>query len=119
YDQDITLFSPEGRLYQVEYAQKAVDHYGSPCVGVQGSGCCVVATRKNLQDGFVYPESVTNIHRITDDVFCAGSGIVGDVRYQVKKTRKQALDYHRSYGCPIPSSLLALRMADAAQVFHH
>ncbi|CAM9845667.1 unnamed protein product, partial [Choristocarpus tenellus] len=77
YDQDITLFNPEERLFQIEYAQRAVDLYGSPCVGIQGKECCVVATKKTLPDKLVYPEYVTNIYRITDDIYCAGSGIGG------------------------------------------
>lgn len=48
YDADLTLFSPAGRLYQVEYVMRAVGQYGCPAVGVQGEGCCVVACRKDL-----------------------------------------------------------------------
>lgn len=48
YDADLTLFSPEGRLYQVEYVMRAVGHYGCPAVGVHGEGCCVVACKRDV-----------------------------------------------------------------------
>lgn len=48
YDADLTLFSPEGRLYQVEYVMRAVGHYGCPSVGVHGEGCCVVACKRDV-----------------------------------------------------------------------
>ncbi len=48
YDADLTLFSPEGKLYQVEYVMKAVGHYGCPAVGVHGDGCCVVACKRDV-----------------------------------------------------------------------
>lgn len=48
YDADLTLFSPEGRLYQVEYVMRGVGHYGCPIVGVHGEGCCVVACKRDL-----------------------------------------------------------------------
>ncbi|CAN0121956.1 unnamed protein product [Ectocarpus sp. 6 AP-2014] len=117
YDADLTLFSPEGRLYQVEYVMRAVGHYGCPAVGVHGEGCCVVACKRDLPASLlVYPDSVTSIFRITDDIYSAATGMTGDVRYQVKRTRLQALEYKRQYGSPMPSRLLALAMADAAQV---
>ncbi|CAM9837483.1 unnamed protein product [Ectocarpus fasciculatus] len=116
YDADLTLFSPEGRLYQVEYVMRAVGHYGCPAVGVHGEGCCVVACKRDLPDDLVYPDSVTSIFRITDDIYSAATGMTGDVRYQVKRARLQALEYKKQYGSPMPSRLLALAMADAAQV---
>ncbi|CAN0442429.1 unnamed protein product, partial [Ectocarpus sp. 8 AP-2014] len=67
-------------------------------------------------DELVYPDSVTSIFRITDDIYSAATGMTGDVRYQVKRARLQALEYKRQYGSPMPSRLLALAMADAAQV---
>lgn len=48
YDADLTLFSPDGRLYQVEYVMRAVGRYGCPAVGVQGDGCSVVACKREL-----------------------------------------------------------------------
>ncbi|CAM9256916.1 unnamed protein product, partial [Ascophyllum nodosum] len=116
YDADLTLFSPEGRLYQVEYIMRAVGHYGCPSVGVQGKSCCVVACKRDLPDDLVYPDSVTSIFRITDGIYTAAAGMSGDVRFQVKRARLQALEYKRQYGSPMPSRLLALGLADAAQV---
>ncbi|CAM9624694.1 unnamed protein product, partial [Phaeothamnion confervicola] len=117
YDRSLTLFSPEGKLHQVEYAMNAVEHYGKPLVGVQGRDCCVVAMRKGLlDDALVDSSSVTNVHRVTPRVLFVGSGVAGDVLHQVRRARLEALEFKQQFGHHIPLHLLARKLADAAQL---
>ena len=71
----ITVFSPEGRLYQVEYAFKAVKTCGLTGVAVRGKDSVVLLSEKKVQDRFIEADTVTNIHNITPKVGVMTIGI--------------------------------------------
>eukprot|EP00727_Mastigamoeba_balamuthi_P011314 m51a1_g6805 putative proteasome subunit alpha type-6 (247) ;mRNA; f:250067-251317 len=117
YDRHITIFSPEGRLYQVEYAFKAIRSEGVTSVGVRGKDCVAVATQKKIADKLTDPATVTHLFPITRNVGCCVTGMLPDGKSQVQRARYEAATFRHKFGYEMPVSFLAKRTADQSQLF--
>ncbi|KAA3670621.1 20S proteasome subunit alpha 3 [Paragonimus westermani] len=87
YDTRTTIFSPEGRLYQVEYAMEAVSHAGT-CLGIVAADGIVLAAERrfinNLLDETAFSEK---IYKINEDIACAVAGITADATVLINEMR--------------------------------
>jgi proteasome alpha subunit len=77
YDRAITMFSPDGRLLQVEYAKKTV-RQGSTAIGIVCKDGVVLVTDKRIVDPLVVPEAVEKIFQIDDHICTTAAGILSD-----------------------------------------
>lgn len=121
YDRFLTIFSPEGKLFQLEYAHKAVQNasgYGGPtsAVGVRGKDSVVLCCQKKVPDKMIDPASVTRLFNITPKIGAVVVGMIADGRSVVAQARQEAGDFEYKNGYPMPASMLASRLADLAQV---
>ncbi|WP_114577556.1 archaeal proteasome endopeptidase complex subunit alpha [Saliphagus sp. LR7] len=114
YDRGQTIFSPDGRLYQVEYAREAVSR-GSPSVGVRTAEGPVLAARRPLRSPLIEPESVAKIHEIDDHAAVAAAGHAADARRLVEVGREAATGHRIRYDEPIGTDALARAVADHVQ----
>ncbi|KAL9959594.1 hypothetical protein ACROYT_G032929 [Oculina patagonica] len=96
YDRGVNTFSPEGRLFQVEYAIEAIK-LGSTAIGIQTSEGVVLAVEKRITSPLMEPASVEKIVEIDSHIGCAMSGLIADSRTMVDKARVEAQNHWFTY----------------------
>lgn len=114
YDRGISIFSPDGRLYQVEYAREAVKQ-GTPAVGVSTVDGVVLATYSAPRSSLVSGGDVDNLHSIDDHIIAASAGHAADGRRLVELSRQQAQQERLQYDEPITVRALVTAIGDHIQ----
>jgi len=117
YDTRTTIFSPEGRLYQVEYAMEAIGHAGT-CLGILANdGIVLAAERRNtnkLLDEVFHSEK---IYKLNDDMVCSVAGITSDANVLTNELRLIGQRYNYQYGESIPCEQLVSWLCDIKQAY--
>lgn len=112
YDTDVTVWSPEGRLLQVEYAMESVKQ-GSACVGLRSKTHAVLGALKRSVSELSSHQK--KLMRIDDHMGMGIAGLTADARSLAKYLRNECLNHKYVYGSPIPSSRLMSDLADKHQ----
>jgi proteasome alpha subunit len=116
YDRAITVFSPDGRLFQVEYAREAVKT-GTPCIGIVAKDAVILVAYKRISSSLIVPESHEKIFQIDKHIVAASSGLIADARKLVDFARLEAQRHRIVYGTEIPVETLAKKIGDQIQTF--
>ena len=114
YDRAITVFSPDGRLYQVEYAREAVKR-GTTAVGIKAKDGVVLIVDKRVSSKLLEASSIEKIFKIDEHIGVASSGLVGDARALVDRARVECQINRVSYDEPIPVEALSKKLCDHMQ----
>ena len=114
YDRAITVFSPDGRLFQVEYAREAVKR-GTTTVGLKFKDGVVLIIDKKISSRLIEPSAIDKIFKIDEHVGCATSGLVADARVLVDRARIEAQINKITYAENIPVEVLVKRICDFMQ----
>ncbi|EJD42730.1 N-terminal nucleophile aminohydrolase [Auricularia subglabra TFB-10046 SS5] len=113
YDSDNTVFSPQGRLHQVEYALEAVKQ-GSAAVGLRSkTHAILLALKRSTGELASYQQKM---FRIDDHVGIAIAGLTSDARVLSNFMRQQAMASRMLFNRPVPVNRLVSAIADKAQV---
>lgn len=97
YDRTITVFSPDGRLLQVEYAKKAVSH-GALGIGIIYKDGILLVSDRRITEKLMIAESVHKISQIDETIGASFAGYTSDARVLVKKCRVFAQQHKLTYG---------------------
>jgi len=116
YDRAITIFSPEGRLYQVEYALELVKR-GAPIVGVSSQEGAVLAANETPENRLEDPEYFRKIFQLDSHVGAAIAGLSSDARVLISQARVFCQSNRLLYDEAVDVEALTRRIGDLAQVY--
>ncbi len=116
YDRAITVFSPDGRLFQVEYAREAVKR-GTTAVGMVYADGVLLATDKSIKTRLVKADSIEKIFKIDDHIGAATSGLVADARRVIHYARVEAQREKVAYNEPVSVETLTKEVCDLQQMY--
>ena len=115
YDRAITMFSPDGRLLQVEYAKKTVKQ-GSTAIGMVCADGAIFVTDKRIVDPLVVSESVLKIFQIDEHMGVTAAGILSDARVLIERAQLKAQQYRVTYDSPIDTVTIVKDICDLKQI---
>ncbi|KAL0257904.1 putative proteasome subunit alpha type-7 [Diplodia seriata] len=116
YDLSNSVFSPDGRNFQVEYAQKAVEN-GGTAIGIRCKDGVILALEKIVSSKLLKKGANKRIASVDRNVGIVSSGLVPDGRHFVSRARDEASQWRKFYKGPIKTAALASRMGSYVQAY--
>jgi proteasome alpha subunit len=116
YDRTATMFSPEGHLLQVEYAEKTV-RLGSSSIGMVCSDGVFILADKRVEDKLIVKESANKISEIDSHVIASSAGILSDARILIERVQVLSQQHRVTYNSPIEPELVIKDIANTKQQF--
>lgn len=110
YDLSASQFSPDGRVFQVEYALKAVENSGT-AIGIRGKDGIVFGVEKLVTSKLYESGANKRIFNIDRHIGIAVAGLLADARQIVETAREEATSYRSNFGSPIPLKHLTNRVS--------
>lgn len=116
YDRTATMFSPEGTILQVEYAQKTV-RLGSSSIGMVCSDGVFILADKRIEDKLIVRKSSSKIYEIDNHLFASAAGIISDARVLVERAQVLAQQHRVTYDSPIEPESIIKEISNMKQQF--
>ncbi|CAI2162305.1 8559_t:CDS:2 [Funneliformis geosporum] len=116
YDLSVSTYSPDGRVFQVEYAAKAVDNCGT-AIGLRVKDGIVLAVEKLLQSKLLVPISNRLIQTVDTHIGVATAGLLADGRHIINRARDEAENFRNNYKIQIPGKVIADRVGQYVQAY--
>jgi len=116
YDRAATMFSPDGHILQVEYAEKTV-RLGSASIGFVCSDGVVIIADKRMNDALISPESANKIAEIDHHIIGTAAGILSDARILIERAQLLAQQHRVTYDTPIDTASIVKDLSDIKQQY--
>ncbi len=116
YDRTATMFSPEGHLLQVEYAEKTV-RLGASSIGIHCADGIFIIAEKRIKDKLIVQKSANKIHEIDSHIIASVAGIVADARVLIERAQVLAQQHRITYDSPIEPELIIKDISNLKQQF--
>jgi len=116
YDRAATMFSPDGHLLQVEYAEKTIK-LGSSSIGIVCKDGFLIISDRRIRDKLIAAESANKIFEIDEHIVATAAGILSDARMLVDSAQVLAQQNRVTYGSPIEPIAVIRYLADKKQMF--
>lgn len=116
YDRATSVFSPDGRLLQVEYAKTAVSK-GALALGIVCKDAVLLIADRRMGSKLMTAESVKKVMKIDDHVIATASGLVSDARVLVRKCRVKSQQDRLVYGKKVDIENLIKYVSDIEQLY--
>jgi proteasome alpha subunit len=116
YDRTATMFSPEGTILQVEYAEKTA-RLGSSSIGMVCTDGVFILADKRIKDKLIVQKSANKIYEIDNHIIASASGIVSDARILIERAQLIAQQNRIIYDSPIEPEIVVKEIANIKQQF--
>jgi len=116
YDRTATMFSPEGHLLQVEYAEKTV-RLGSSSIGMVCADGIFIISDKRIEDKLIVRDSANKISEIDSHIISTSAGILSDARILIERAQVLCQQHRVTYNSPIEPELVIKDIANMKQQF--
>ena len=116
YDRTATMFSPEGHLLQVEYAEKTV-RLGSTSIGLVCNDGVLIVADKRGNDKLIVSKTASKIYEVDDNIVASAAGIASDARMLMEKAQLTAQKHRVTYDSPIEPEVIIRELSNTKQMF--
>lgn len=116
YDRGVNTFSPEGRIFQVEYAIEAIK-LGSTAIGIRTAEGVVLAVEKRITSTLLVASSIEKIFEVDSHIGCAMSGLIADSKTMIDKARVEAQNHWFTYNEKMPVESITKAVSNLALQF--
>eukprot|EP01006_Ploeotia_vitrea_P031646 TRINITY_DN63975_c0_g1_i1.p1 TRINITY_DN63975_c0_g1~~TRINITY_DN63975_c0_g1_i1.p1 ORF type:complete len:254 (-),score=36.83 TRINITY_DN63975_c0_g1_i1:255-980(-) len=116
YDRGVNTFSPEGRIFQIEYAIEAIK-LGTTAIGIQTFEGVVLAAERRISSPLLEPSSMNKIVELDNHIGAAMSGLTADARTLVERARVETQNFRFTYNEPMRVETCTLSVCDLSLGF--